>query len=135
CDTSYASMSMSLSIRLVAIRVFHSIRARPLDGLTLPRGASRQRDAPLSIIRPDDIDPTEGIVLGGQGNVVLVQTFDAIGQSFSDATVVPDRAGFLATSAKRLRDMLAQPDAYRLGQADRLAPLLEEGMGEERLSE
>ena len=71
------------------------------------------------------MEPTEGIVLGGQGNVVLVQTFDAIGQSCADATVVPDRAGLLATSAKRLRDMLAQPDAYRLGPADRLAPLLE----------
>jgi hypothetical protein len=43
--------------------------------------------------------------------------------------VVPDRAGLLATSAKRLRDMLAQPDAYRLGPADRLAPLLEAPTG------
>ena len=49
----------------------------------------------------------------------------AIGQSCANATVVPDRAGLLATSAKRLRDMLAQPDAYRLGPADRLVPLLE----------
>ena len=78
------------------------------------------------------MEPTEGIVLGGQGNVVLVQTFDAIGQSCADATVVPDRAGLLATSAKRLRDMLAQPDAYRLGSADRLAPLLEVTTGTER---
>ena len=84
---------------------------------------------PLSIILADDMEPTEGIVLGGQGNVVLVQTFDAIGQSCADATVVPDRAGLLATSAKRLRDMLAQPDAYRLGPADRLAPLLEAATG------
>src|SRR5439155_16687341 len=103
--------------------------------LTLPHSSSIPHDTPLSIILPEDIDPTEGIVLGGQGNVVLVQTSDAIGQSFSDATVVPDRAGFLATSAKRLRDMLAQPDAYRLGPADRLAPLLEARMGGEQLSE
>jgi hypothetical protein len=65
------------------------------------------------------MEPTEGIVLGGQGNVVLVQTFDAIGQTCPDATVIPDRAGFLATSAKRFRDMLTQPDSYRLGPADR----------------
>ena len=80
------------------------------------------------------MEPTEGIVLGGQGNVALVQTFDAIGQSCTDAIVVPDRAGLLATSAKRLRDMLAQPDAYRLGPADRLAPLLEATTGAEELS-
>jgi len=93
--------------------------------LTLPPGSYIEPDTFLSIIPPDDMEPTEGIVLGGQGHVALVQTFDTIGQSCVDATVVPDRAGLLATLAKRLRDMLAQPDAYRLGPADRLASLLE----------
>ena len=80
------------------------------------------------------MEPTEGIVLSGQGNMALVQTFDTIGQSCVEATVVPDRAGLLATSVKRLRNMLAQPDAYRLGPADRLAPLLEATTGAEELS-
>lgn len=121
-------------ITQVAGRLVHTIGTLHLYELTLPHGSSIEHDTPLSIIPPDDMDPTEGIVLGGQGNVVLVQTFDAIGQSYADATVVPDRAGILATSAKRLRDMLAQPDAYRLGPADRLAPLLEATTGAEELS-
>ncbi|NOT96372.1 MAG: hypothetical protein E8D51_07955 [Nitrospira sp.] len=112
-------------ISLVTGRLLHTIGTLHLYELTLPHGSSLDHDTPLSIIPPDDMEPTEGIVLGRQGNVILVQTFDTIGQSCANATVVPDRAGLLATSAKRLRDMLAQPDSYRLGPADRLAPLLE----------
>ena len=121
-------------ITQVAGRLVHTIGTLHLYELTLPHGSFIEHDTPLSIIPPDDMEPTEGIVLGGEGNVVLVQTFDAIGQSCADATVVPDRAGVLATSAKRLRDMLAQPDAYRLGPADRLAPFLEATTGAEELS-
>jgi len=116
-------------ITQVAGRLVYTIGTLHLYELTLPQGSSIEQDIPLSIIPPDGMEPTEGITLGGQGNVALVQIFDAIGQSCTDATVVPDRAGFLATSAKRLRDMLAQPDAYRLGPADRLAPLLEATTG------
>ena len=121
-------------IHHVTCRLTHTIGTLHLYELTLPPGLSIEHDTPLSIIPPDDMEPTEGIVLGGQGHVVLVQTFDTIGQSCADATVVPDRAGLLATSAKRLRDMLAQPDAYRLGPADRLAPLLEATTGAGELS-
>ena len=112
----------------------HTIGTLHLYELTLPQGSSIEHDTPLSIILQDDVEPTEGIVLGRQGNLALVQIFDAIGQSCTEATVVPDRAGLLATSAKRLRNMLAQPDAYRLGPADRLAPLLEAATGAEELS-
>ena len=121
-------------IHHVTYALKHSIGTLHLYELTLPPGSSLEHDTPLSIIPPDDMEPTEGFVLGGQGNVVLVQTFDAIGQSCANAIVIPDRAGLLATSAKRLRDMLAQPDAYRLGPADRLVPLLEATMGAGELS-
>ena len=121
-------------IHHVTCQLVHTIGTLHLYGLTLPHGSSIEHDTPLSIIPPDDMEPTEGVVLGRQGHVVLVQTFDTIGQSCADATVVPDRAGLLATSAKRLRDMLAQPDTYRLGPADRLAPLLEATTGAEELS-
>ena len=121
-------------ITSVAGRLVQTIGSLHLYALTLPLGSSIEHDTPLSIIPPDDIEPTEGIVLGGQGNVALVQTFDAIGQSCTDATVVPDRAGLLATSAKRLRTMLAQPDAYRLGPADRLASLLNAAAEMDQLS-
>jgi len=124
-QTRVSGTALDQPITQVAGRLVHTIGTLHLYELTLPQGSSIEHDTPLSIIPPDDMEPTEGIVLGGQGNVALVQTFDAIGQSCAEATVVPDRAGLLAMSAKRLRDMLAQPDAYRLGPADRLAPLLE----------
>ncbi len=123
--------SLDQPIAQVSCRLVRTIGTLHLYELTLPQGSSLAHDTPLSIIPPDDMEPTEGLVLGGQDNVVLVQTFDHIGQVCADATLVPDRAGLLTTSAKRLRDMLAQPDSYRLGPADRLAPLLEAtGAGE-----
>jgi len=119
-----SSTALDQAITQVAGRLVDSIGTLHLYELTLPHGSSIEDDTPLSIVPQDDLEPTEGIVLGGQGHVILVQTFDAIGPSCANATVIPDRAGLLATSAKRLRDMLAQPDSYRLGPADRLAPLL-----------
>ena len=127
--TRVSGTALDRPITQVAGRLVHTIGTLHLYEMTLPQGSSIEHDTPLSIIPPDDIEPTEGIVLGGQGNVALVQTFDAIGASCADVTVIPDRAGLLATSAKRLRNMLAQPDAYRLGPADRLASLLEATTG------
>ena len=133
-QTRVTGTAFDQPITPVTGRLVHTIGTLHLYELTLPQGSSIEHDTPLSIILSDDIEPTEGIVLGRQGNVAFVQTFDAIGQSYADATVVPDRAGLLATSAKRLRDMLAQPDAYRLGPADRLAPLLNVAIGTEEPS-
>jgi len=134
-QTRVSGAVLDRPITQVAGRLVHSVGTLHLYELTLPHGSSIEHDTPLSIIPPDDIEPTEGIVLGGQGNnIVLVQTFDAIGQAWTEATVVPDRAGLLTMSAKRLRDMLAQPDAYRLGPADRLARLLNEAKGAEEFS-
>ena len=133
-QTRVSDTALDQPIAPVAGRLVHTIGTLHLYELTLPQGSSIEHDTPLSIILQDDVEPTEGIVLGRQGNLALVQIFDAIGQSCTEATVVPDRAGLLATSAKRLRNMLAQPDAYRLGPADRLAPLLEAATGAEELS-
>lgn len=134
-QTRVSSTTLDQPITHVTGRLVHTIGTLHLYELTLPHSSSIEHDTPVSILLPDNIEPTEGIILGGQGNVVLVQTFDAIGQTCPDATVIPDRAGVLATSAKRLRDILAQPDSYRLGPADRLAPLLEATTGAEELSE
>jgi hypothetical protein len=128
-QTQVSGTDLDQPIHDVTCRLRQTIGALHLYELTLPHGSSIEHDIPISILPPDDMEPTEGIVLGGEGNVVLVQTFDTIGQSCANATVVPDQAGLLATSAKRLRDMLAQPDAYRLGPADRLVPLLEATTG------
>lgn len=132
-QTRVSSTAFDQPITHVTGKLVRTIGTLHLYELTLPHGLSIEHDTPLSIILPDNMEPTEGIVLGGQSNVVLVQTFDAIGQTCPDATVIPDRAGFLATFAKRLRDMLTQPDSYRLGPADRLASLLEATTGAEEL--
>jgi hypothetical protein len=133
-QTRVSSTALDQPITHVTGRLVHTIGTLHLYELTLPHGSSIEHDTPLSMILPDNMEPTEGIVLGGQSNVILVQTFDAIGQTCPDATVIPDRAGLLVTSAKRLRDMLEQPDSYRLGPADRLASLLDATTGAEELS-
>ncbi|MDH4187662.1 MAG: hypothetical protein OEV08_11740 [Nitrospira sp.] len=124
-QTSQSDTDQDRPITQVTCRHVTTIGTLHLYELTFPHGLSIKHDTPISIIPPDDAEPTEGIVLGGQNNIALVQTFDIIGQTCTNATIVPDRLGLLATSAKRLRDMLMQPESYRLGPADRLAPLLE----------
>src|SRR5438105_8289288 len=68
----------------VAGRLVYTIGTLRLYELTLPQGSSIEQDTPLSIIPTDGVEPTEGIVLGGQGNVALVQIFDTIVLSCAD---------------------------------------------------
>ena len=78
------------------------------------------------------MEPTEGYVLSCRDGVALVQTFDAVGSAIvTNATIVPDRGGFLMAAAERFAQMLSQPDSYRLGPADRLAPVFEASSGSE----
>ena len=92
-------------------------------------------DIPVSIVLDDMTDPAEGLVLSCKDGVALVQTFEAVGPTVTDATIVPDGGGYLAKASERLTHMLSQPDSYRLGPADRLAHLfgtpnsLEQGGG------
>jgi len=93
--------------------------------LTLPQPRVVEIDTPVTIVPPDEMEPTEGIVLRNTGQLLLVQTFDLIGQSFAGATVIPDRAGFLSIAIQRLSDMTTHTDVFGLGPADRLASVLE----------
>lgn len=115
----------------VSGRLLQTVGTLHLYEMTLPCPRAIAIDTPVTIVPPDEMEPTEGIVLSSTGHVLLVQTFDAIGQSFASATVIPDRAGFLTTSTQRLTDMTTQADTYRLGPADRLVPLLEAASGNE----
>jgi hypothetical protein len=116
-------------IRAVTGRLVQTIGTLYVYELNLPSSLSLTIDTPLSIVPQDDMEPTEGIVMSSRDGQAIVQTFDAIGETIENATIVPDRRGFLATSAARLADMLSLPDSYRLGPADRLAPLLEARVG------
>lgn len=120
-----ATTGLDDPIPSVSGRLLQSLGTLHLYELTLPRPRVVEVDTPITIIPPDEMEPTEGIVLRHRGPVLLVQTFDSIGQSFASATVIPDRAGFLTMAAQRLTDMTTQTDAYRLGPADRLASVLE----------
>jgi hypothetical protein len=91
----------------------------------LPPGVSLSPDLPISIVPSEEMEPTEGFVLGQAGNRALIQVIDALGASVSAVTLIPDRSGLLETSALRLMEMLSKADAYNLGPAERLVPLLQ----------
>ncbi len=82
-------------------------------------------DLPVSIVPTNEADTTEGIVLQQTGNSILVQLVDALGAEVSSVTLIPDQVGLVTMSTFRLKEMLAKPDQYHLGSAERLASLLQ----------
>lgn len=125
-----ATIGLDDPIPSVSGRLLQNIGTLYLYELTLPQPRALEIDTPVTIVPPDEMEPTEGIALRSSGHLLLVQTFDSIGQSFTSATVIPDRAGFLTIATQRLTDMTIQGDAYRLGPADRLASVLESVSGD-----
>ena len=91
----------------------------------VPADVQLSVDLPVSVIPGDEADTTEGIVLRQIGNRVYVQLVDPLGREVPSVTLVPDQAGLVSTSTSRLKDMLAKPDLYHLGPAERLASLLQ----------
>ncbi len=82
-------------------------------------------DVPVTIIPAGDIEPSQGFVVGRRGRTVLIQTFNALGQTVASATIVPDATGFFDSASQRLAEMAKKSDAYTLGPAERLLPLLD----------
>lgn len=105
-------------------RLIQTIGGLHLYEFTLPAGCSLAIDLPVSIIPEEELEATEGVVISCHEGVARVQAVDAIGSSVPSATLVPDRAGHLHTIAKRLVEMTTKADAYNLGPAERLVPLL-----------
>ena len=91
----------------------------------VPGEVSLPVDLPISLVPVDDTDTTEGIVLRQQGQSILVQLVDHLGSDVPSITLVPDQAGQVGTAAARLKEILAKPDQYHLGPAERLAVLLQ----------
>lgn len=106
-------------------RLLQTVGELHLYEFALPHGVRFSVDLPLSIVPPDDAEATEGLVLSQTGNRIVVQVVDALGAAVGALTLIPDRAGLFDTAAKRLQQMLTMPDAYNLGPAERLAPLLQ----------
>ncbi len=87
-------------------------------------------DLPVSLVPADDTDTTEGIILRQTGQSLLVQLVDHLGREAPSGTLVPDHAGLVGTAAARLKEILAKPNLYHLGPAERLAALLQIPIGE-----
>ena len=64
-------------IAQVAGRLVRTIGTLHLYELTLPQGSSIEQETSFSIIFQEDMEPTEGIVLGGQDNAARGE--DAVG--------------------------------------------------------
>lgn len=107
-------------------RLLHTIGGLHLYEFVLPSDVALCGDLPVSVVPPDEAETTEGIVLHQTGNRIVVQLVDNIGSDVPSVTLVPDRAGLLGTSAGRLREMLAKPDLFHFGPAERLASLLQQ---------
>lgn len=91
----------------------------------VPNGVRMPIDLPISLVPADDTDTTEGIVLCQTGQSILVQLVDHLGSEGPSVTLVPDQAGLVGTAVARLKEILARPDLYHLGPAERLAALLQ----------
>ena len=81
-------------------------------------------DVPITLLPGNDMEATEGYLLGWLNGALLIQTFDHVGQTLEHCTLIPDTSGFLETGAARLSDMATKPDSFTLGPAERLVPWL-----------
>ncbi|MEE8125320.1 MAG: hypothetical protein V3T42_05855 [Nitrospirales bacterium] len=81
-------------------------------------------DIPVTFLPGNDMEPTEGYLLGYLNGSLLIQTFDYLGQTLDHGTLIPDTSGFLEIGAARLSDMATKPDSFILGPAERLVPWL-----------
>jgi len=98
-----------------------------LYAFDLPAGTTLPEDLPVSIVPGDqavEIDPTEGVVIGREGDAALIQTYESLGRNVGASTIVPDAAGFFQTASMRLADMASHADRFTLGPAERLIPWL-----------
>jgi hypothetical protein len=119
-----ADAGLDAPVTGVTARWLQTVGGLHLYEFSLPPGIVFPADLPVSIIPSDDVEPTEGLVLSQSGTQTVMQVIDTLGATASSVTLVPDQAGLLDTSVRRLREILTKPDAYHLGPAERLAPLL-----------
>ncbi|MGZ9189765.1 MAG: hypothetical protein ACXW39_06895, partial [Nitrospira sp.] len=89
-------------------------------------------DLSVTLLLGEEAEPTEGIVLFQDGERLILQTFDAIGEVVPSATLVPDVSGLALTTSRRLVEMSKAGGSYTLGPAERLLPVLEAGQSGHR---
>ncbi len=103
---------------LKTVGTLHLYECEVPDGFNLPQ------DVAVTIIPPEEMEPTEGVILDQNDRRVRLQVFDAIGEALPSATVVPDHTGFLAQLSARLRAIAEEANPNAVGCAERLIPWL-----------
>jgi hypothetical protein len=125
-DEKEIAMSRGLDapVNIPHARHLQTIGALHLYSCEVPPGSKFVPDIPVTLLPGNNMDPTEGYLLGWHEGSLILQTFDHVGPTLQHGTLIPDTSGFLETGAARLSDMATKPDSFTLGPAERLVPWL-----------
>ncbi|OLB05008.1 MAG: hypothetical protein AUH21_00770 [Nitrospirae bacterium 13_2_20CM_62_7] len=100
---SASARGLDAPVTVSAGRLILTAGTLHLYELEVPAEVALSEDLPVTIIPTGDIEPTEGFVVGRRAKTVLIQTFDAVGQTVASATLVPDSAGVAGPGSARPR--------------------------------
>lgn len=119
----YSAQEADRPIPVTGGRLAQQVGTLQVYEFAVDPGTTLTPEVPLTVVPADDSEPTEGWVLVQDGERVLVQTYDPLGEEVPAATLVPDTAGLLSLAAERHMDMAKMGERYTLGAAERLLPL------------
>lgn len=113
-------------------RLLQTVGNLHLYEFSMPPDVVIGADLSVTLLLGDESEPTEGLVLCQEGERLVLQVFDAIGEVVPTATLVPDTSGLALTTSRRLAEMTKAGSSYTLGPAERLLPILEAGRSGDR---
>lgn len=120
------------TVALVGGRLLQTIGTLHLYEFFLPPDVRVGADLAATLLLGEETEPTEGLVLFQEGERLVLQLFDAIGEAVPQATLVPDSSGLALTTSRRLAEMSKAGSSYSLGPAERLLPIIEAGQSGDR---
>ncbi|MFO0715853.1 MAG: hypothetical protein U0233_03165 [Nitrospira sp.] len=120
-----AEQGQDQAVALVRGRLLQTIGNLHLYEFFLPPDVRVGTDLAATLLLGEETEPTEGLVLFQEGERLVLQVFDAIGEVVPHATLVPDSSGLVLTTSHRLTEMSKAGTSYTLGPAERLLPILE----------
>ncbi len=127
-----ADQGRDQAVALVRGRLLQTIGNLHLYEFFLPPEVRIGADLAASLLLGEEAEPTEGIVLFQEGERLVLQVFDAIGEVVPHATLVPDSSGLTLTISRRLAEMSKAGASYTLGPAERLLPIIDAGRSGDR---
>ena len=120
-----AEQGQDQAVALVRGRLLQTIGNLHLYEFFLPPDVRVGTDLAATLLLGEETEPTEGLVFFQEGERLVLQVFDAIGEVVPHATLVPDSSGLVLTTSHRLAEMSKAGTSYTLGPAERLLPILE----------